>query len=154
MSEELFIVLPEDRQWLEQRIEVLSQQIKDLGPEFHEVLNQSSETWHDNAPFDAVREKQDLLVAECRQLKEILAKSTLKLPVQTAGTVSIGRIFSLEHNQKTKQILIVGDWSPRSGKVINKVLVVSRQAPLAQAVLGKQLGQQTDFGKVIAIEEK
>lgn len=153
MSQQTLVILPEDRQWLEQRIEQLDQQIKALGPEFHEVLNQSSETWHDNAPFDAVREKQDLLVAERGQLKEILAHASLELPDHTPGRVSVGSTLALEKNGKTKTVLVVGDWSPRSGKVIDGILIVSRQTPLAQAVIGRPVGQQTGFGIITTISE-
>lgn len=152
MTEPL-IILPEDRQWLERRIAELEQSIKYLGPEFHEVLNQSSETWHDNAPFDAVREKQDLLVAERMQLKSIFDQSLLKIPARQPNVVAVGSIITLQKATHTNRILIAGDWSPRSGKIVGEVLVVSRKSPIAQAVLGKSVGDQTDFGKITAINK-
>lgn len=145
------IILPEDRWWLEERIDWLDQQIKALGPEFHEVLNQSSETWHDNAPFDAVREKQDLLVAQRSQLKQILVESVVEQPLSASETVQVGTTIALQQGQKIKQVFIAGDWSYRSGKTIDGVLIISRQSPLAQAVLGKKMGQQTNFGTVISM---
>jgi len=54
MSRQL-IILDEDKKWAEARIAALDEEIQALGPEFYDVFNQSSETWHDNAPFDALR---------------------------------------------------------------------------------------------------
>jgi hypothetical protein len=51
-------ILEADKQWLNTRIEELEATIQALGPDFYDVFNQSSETWHDNAPFDALRDKQ------------------------------------------------------------------------------------------------
>ena len=70
-----FIILEEDKAWARQRIAWLEQAILDLGPEFHDVFNQSSETWHDNAPFDALRDRQSVLDAELQQLKRIMRRS-------------------------------------------------------------------------------
>jgi hypothetical protein len=50
MQKEL-IILDEDKAYARARIAELEQQIQALGPEFYEVFNQSSETWHDNAPL-------------------------------------------------------------------------------------------------------
>lgn len=52
------IILDEDKKAARQRIAELEAEILSLGPEFYEVFNQSSETWHDNAPFDALRDRQ------------------------------------------------------------------------------------------------
>lgn len=63
MQKEL-IILDEDKEWMRRRIAELEKQIRDLGTEFYDALNQSSETWHDNAPFDALRDRQSVLAAE------------------------------------------------------------------------------------------
>ena len=62
MTKEL-VLLDEDREYARRRIAELQKEIQELGPEFYEVFNQSSETWHDNAPFDALRDRQSLLDA-------------------------------------------------------------------------------------------
>lgn len=147
-----YILLPEDRRWAEERIAVLEQKIKDLGPEFHEVLNQSSETWHDNAPFDAVVEKQHLLVAEKTHLREILSKASLVVPKPKKDTVGIGSIILLEGKRGEQKIRIAGDWTHQSGKTISETMTVSRRSPLAQAMIGKKAGETTSFGTVRHIQ--
>lgn len=132
-QKELFI-LDEDKQWLHRRITELEQQIQDLGPDFYDVFNQSSETWHDNAPFDALRDKQSVMFAEYSQLKSIRQCAALSLPPSKKGLVNIGSTIILEGKSYT----IAGDWTPRAGKWLNDSLVVSAGAPLGVAVLGKK----------------
>lgn len=69
MAQEL-LILPEDLAYAVQRRHELERQIKALGPEFSDVFTQSSETWHDNAPFEAVRDKQSVLAAELAHIKK------------------------------------------------------------------------------------
>ena len=60
MSHDIYL-LPIDRAYAEARITVLEKEIQDLGPDFNDAFTQSSETWHDNSPFEAVRDKQSML---------------------------------------------------------------------------------------------
>ena len=57
-------LLPEDRVAAEERIAELEGLIQDLGEDFRDAFTQSSETWHDNSPFEAVRDKQSMYAAE------------------------------------------------------------------------------------------
>ena len=148
----MFRLLPRDKLWIEVRIEELQTQIKDLGPEFHEVLNQSSETWHDNAPFDAVRDKQSLLYAEYSHLKYILLNSEpIKKPAEISA-VLIGHKISISKNGKTRSYFVAGDWSHNVSQDFDGAIVVTAQSPLAKAILGKTIGEETVFGTVSAIE--
>ena len=83
MTHEVYL-LPEDREWAEQPILALEEEIQQLGPEFNDVFTQSSETWHDNAPFEAVRDRQSVLAAELYQLRTLIRHSRLTPP--SAGT--------------------------------------------------------------------
>ena len=85
-----FYILEEDKQLARQRIAELEREILELGPEFHTALTQSTETWHDNAPFDALREKQAVLEAELLGLKEVLQKADISVPQPQKGRVSVG----------------------------------------------------------------
>lgn len=71
-------ILEEDYALLNERIKVLEKQMFDLGEDFNEAVNQSSETWHDNAPFDAVRDRQSLLQFELTKLR-IIRKEAVRV---------------------------------------------------------------------------
>lgn len=134
----MFYILEEDKQLARQRIAELEREILELGPEFHTALNQSTETWHDNAPFDALREKQALLEAELQGLKLVLQKASVTVPKPKKGIVSIGSRVRVSLKGKIQQYFLTGHWSYRLGKEIDKAMVITCQSPLGQAILGKK----------------
>lgn len=147
------IILEEDKQWARARIDELEKQIQDLGPEFYDVFNQSSETWHDNAPFDALRDRQTVLDAERQHLRSLLRKSAVGVPKLRKGIIGIGSIVEVR-DKKGKHHLyrIAGHWTHRAGKIIDGSRIVSIDTPLAQALIKKRVGAQTDFGEILSIE--
>ena len=146
-QKELYIV-PEDKLWLENRIAELEKNIQDLGPDFYDVFNQSSETWHDNAPFDALRDKQSVLFAELTKLKDIRRQAALSLPKARKATVAIGSTVQVNG----KRYGIAGNWTPRAGQMDDGKLVISADSPLAQSLLGNMISTTTPFGVLEAIE--
>ena len=149
MKKEYFI-LEDDKVWLNARIDELEKAIQDLGPDFYDVFNQSSETWHDNAPFDALRDKQSVLFAEYSKLKSIRSHIALQFPRAKKDTVNYGSTITI----KGKEFYIAGDWTPHAGTTLNNRTIVSAQSPLAQAILGKKAGDTTPFGTIELITDK
>lgn len=150
MAKEL-IILDDDRQYALTRIAELQSEIQALGPEFYEVFNQSSETWHDNAPFDALRDRQSVLDAELQQLRNVLRSSSLSVPKPRKGVVGIGSRVVL---QTGMTYLIAGDWTPRAGQKWQEAIVINCNTPLAQQIIGKKVGAEVKVGRITArIEE-
>lgn len=137
-----FYILAKDLSWLDARIKELEQAIQDLGPDFYDVFNQSSETWHDNAPFDALRDKQSVLFAEYSNLRTVRQKARLYTPNNDNSVVSIGKYVNIGQ----KRFRISGDWTQDAGKTHNDTTTVSRQSPLAQEIIGKPIGTPTKYG--------
>lgn len=147
------IILEEDKQWARQRIAELEKQIQDLGPEFYDVFNQSSETWHDNAPFDALRDRQSVLDAERQHLRNLLRKSAVGVPKLKKGVVGIGSVVEIQDAKgRPHKYRIAGSWTYRAGKLIDGVRIVSIETPIATALIGKKVGAQTKFGEITSIE--
>lgn len=144
MTKDVFL-LPVDREYALKRIKELERQIQDMGPEFQDVFTQSSETWHDNAPFDALRDRQSVLAAELDELRTLIRHSTLTKPRAKKGTVGVGSIVSLENGKRYE---IAGDWTHRAGVHDDGVTTVSCAAPLAQALLGNKVGDHIAFAKI------
>jgi transcription elongation GreA/GreB family factor len=141
------IILDDDKAWAKRRVAELNAEIQALGPEFYEVFNQSSETWHDNAPFDALRDRQSVLDAERQHLKQILQASAPTVPRQWPNQVGIGfRIEVTSSDGTIRHYFIAGDWTPFSGQVKDGAIVMSRNAPLATNFLGKRRGEQVTIG--------
>ena len=142
------IILDEDKAWARERVAELQAQILALGPEFYEVFNQSSETWHDNAPFDALRDRQSVLDAELQRLRLILRSSLPSVPKQKKGVVGIGSFVDLiDKADKVRKYQIAGDWTPHAGQEIDGMTKVSIQTPLAQQLLGKKSGEKVQVGR-------
>lgn len=142
------IILDEDKTWARERVAELERQIQALGPEFYDVFNQSSETWHDNAPFDALRDRQSVLDAELQRLRSVLRNSLPSVPKQKKGAVGIGS--SIELTQKDgngKKYYIAGDWTPHAGQEMGGIIKISAQSPLAQQLLGKKPGDMIRVGR-------
>lgn len=138
-----FYILEEDKQLARQRIAELEREILELGPEFHTALTQSTETWHDNAPFDALREKQAVLEAELQGLKEVLQKADISVPTAEKGRVSVGSRVKVLLKGKIQHFFLAGHWSYRLGNEIDKALVITCQSPLGQAILGKRISESS-----------
>lgn len=145
-------LLDQDKAWIEDRLEHLNQKLKDLGEEFNEVLNQSSETWHDNAPFDAVVDKQSLLYAEYSHLKYIILNSQ-KIVVKSSNLkVDIGKHVEVQKEGKINKYLIAGDWSHLSGKKDDTgAMVITCQTPIAKELIGNKSGTTTIYGEIVSV---
>lgn len=142
--EQGLVILDEDKTYVRQRIRELEIEIQGLGPEFHEVFNQSSETWHDNAPFDALRDRQSLLDAELQNLRSVLRRSLPIPPPQPRGEAGIGARVELSDGTAYN---IRGDWSPWAGSLRRGAMVISAQSPLAEALRMKRVGDEVLLGK-------
>jgi len=149
MTQKELYIIPEDKQWLEARIAELEKEIQDLGPDFYDVFNQSSETWHDNAPFDALRDRQSVMFAEFTKLKSIRQQAAIKLPAKRRHLVNIGSTVIING----KLYYIAGDWTPFAGQTINEKIIISAQSPLGIEALGKKVFDQTRFGTIEAITQ-
>lgn len=136
-----FYVLDADKQWARARIAELEKAINELGPEFEEALTQSSETWHDNAPFDALRDRQSLMAAERHTLREVLNKAAIACPKPGKGKVGLGSTVHASEAGKKLKLFIAGNWSPNVGQMVDGMLVISCGSPLGKAVIGTSEGQ-------------
>jgi transcription elongation GreA/GreB family factor len=139
------VILDDDKAFARTRITELEKEILSLGPEFYEVFNQSSETWHDNAPFDALRDRQSLLDAELQQLRHTLRRSALSTPKPKKNTVGYGSVVQLENGNS---YFIAGDWTPHAGQMKNGAIVVSSNAPIALQLFGKKVGSEVHVGRI------
>lgn len=141
MSETKFYILPSDRAFMVKRIAELEKEIQNLGPDFHVALNQSTETWHDNAPFDVLRDKQAGFAAELQSLRRMLRAAAPSPPKPKKGIVGIGSVVTfVEPGGREASYCIAGDWTSNAGKKINNATIVSVNTPLAQALINKKSG--------------
>lgn len=143
------LVLDCDKIAAQKRIDEIEAEIIALGPEFREAFTQTSETWHDNAPFEIVRDYQTLLATERYHLKQILNNCSISIPKQKNNIATIGMVVEIENqkNHKTNKYIIVGDWTSKLGEKHEGATVVSLQSPIAQLMLNKKVNDIFEFNK-------
>ncbi len=151
MTRELFI-LPEDLEYAVKRGHELALEIKNLGLEFGDAFTQSSETWHDNAPFEAVRDKQSVLAAELAHIRQVIRTSAVALPKTKRGRAGYGSLVTLSNGKTYK---IAGDWTPHAGRSAGGIITVSAKSPIGAELIGKKLQDTVAVGskteQIIAI---
>lgn len=130
-------ILKEDAELVEVRIKELKQELKQelrsLADEFRQTLGESSETWHDNSPWDNVKAKEAVLLAELENIQKV--KKTY-LITKEGKTNPIGQTHEVEFNGNKVKIFLAGDFSLRTGQKIDGYTVVTKDSPIAQALLG------------------
>jgi len=138
------LILEDDKNLARRRITELDDEIMSLGPEFYNAFNETSETYHDNAPFEFVRDKQTSLSTELQNLKHILKNSLPSIPKQKKGIVGIGSVVTVLDIPTGQQssYFIAGDWTFRAGHQINGSIVMSRNSPLALLMLNKKVNDE------------
>ncbi len=148
MEKQPIYILDEDKKAALERIAELESEIMAMWPEFYDVFNQSSETWHDNAPFDGLRDKQSLLDAELQGLRRIIKNAATSIPVvNSCNMVSVGSRVDVVNvdDDVNSSYFIAGDWTRRAGQEINGSIIVSSKSPIAQALIGRCVGDMVLF---------
>jgi len=113
-----------------------------------EALQQSSETWHDNAPLDVAKLSWELASRKLREVHDILIHSQIVHIVSDEGIVSMGKTVMLLVDGK-EVIYTIGWYQTPIG------WRVSYNAPLIRAILGKEEGEVVHFdlnGKNVEVE--
>jgi transcription elongation GreA/GreB family factor len=146
MNNDIYL-LPEDRDYAQKRIFELEKEIQDLGADFSDAFNQSSETWHDNSPFEAVRDKQSMMAAELDKLRTLIRTASLVPPKKKRGAVSIGSKVTLSNGTCYR---IAGKWTHKAGQPSDGIWWVSCETPIAVAMIGKKRNAEVQFAKIIA----
>lgn len=129
-----------------------------------EAMEQSSETWHDNAPADAINERARMLVPRAEFVIAAINTAVLiEYPTAANATATLGSIVEVRYPRDTEEshILLTGvcralpAFRNREAYAPN-LEVVTFQSPLGDALFGQEAGSHVNFtaggGRSIAIE--
>jgi predicted PilT family ATPase len=125
-------ILKEDSQLIKVRLQEIKKELRVLADEFHRVLNQGSETWHDNAPWDEAKGREAILLAEQEELQRVLNTHSV---AKTSKNSPVGKEHTVKFNGKNVKIFLAGDYSVRAGQKINGHIVVTKDSPIAKELL-------------------
>ena len=87
--------LKEDLEVLEQAIRQTITKLKDVGGELRDAVTQSSETWHDNFPFENAQQQARLLEQRLKDLEKIRRNATVVDGPTNNDTVSMGHTVTV-----------------------------------------------------------
>ncbi len=125
-------ILQEDLDLIRLRLKEIAKQLHLLADEFNIVLNQSSETWHDNAPWDDAKARERVLLAEQEYLQKALRTHSIH---KVSDNSPVGKNHKFKFNGKELKIHLAGDTSLRVGQEMDGYKIVTKLSPVGKAIL-------------------
>lgn len=127
---------------IERRIAVLRSEDAQATRELAEATNNGAETWHDNAAFDAAKDKKNLATLGLAQLIVLQKQAKIIEPSENPKKAEIGTCVTY-FNEDTRQeytVCLAGDaaWLMDENWA-------SVRAPLGVALLGARVGEERSF---------
>lgn len=121
--------------WVKKELEKTDKIIKELGQELGEVFNQSSETDHDNAPADVIKDKAG---AYWQRRSWLLGLQSLKrAPMPTTyDVVQHGHKVDLKSPQGKSLYVQLGNIT----QATSERTTITKEAPVYKDFLGMRLG--------------
>lgn len=143
-------VLPFEVEVAKSAMAKLARKQQQLGEALGEAMSQSSETWHDNAPAEAVSHASLVLSESAKPVQRILGEGVTfeysdEVDVVTLGSVVTARF---DNSQEAIRYLITGATRelPESiGQFSDKVSVVTLSSPIGKAMFNAKVGDTVEF---------
>ncbi|PID31472.1 hypothetical protein CR983_00775 [Candidatus Saccharibacteria bacterium] len=127
---------------------------KELSEDLGDAMNQSSETWHDNAPAEAISSRS-LILAESAKPHQRLLKNGVPFEYSNDNDeVTLGSVVSVQTNidpskDMTKYILTGATLNlPEdilSLQNTNEITAITLSSPIGRAILGAKVGDDISF---------
>lgn len=139
-------ILPFESELLIQKFEKHKLEQSNLGRELGKAMSESSETWHDNAPAEAISSLAHILVNQANAtIKSLRDAKELSYPELNESEVTLGSIVSLHYTQSDKFVnyLLTGivlENNPDNLELSENTELITIQSPLGLGLIGKKLG--------------
>ncbi|TXG77660.1 hypothetical protein E6P97_01255 [Patescibacteria group bacterium] len=102
-------ILPHERILLEARLRQLEGEQQDAADLLREAMDQSSETWHDNAPADAASLESKRVASAAKLILESLKKPDIPYPEHDSTKVAIGSLVMVSLLGADVAVVVAGD---------------------------------------------
>lgn len=144
-------VLPFELHALERQTEELMDEQDELGRRLGEAMNQSSETWHDNHPAQAINEASTILSIRGRRLARVIEDVEGVDYPPDGEEVTIGSIVGVRFSgtSEVQHLLLTGS-STKIDETIGETLPedcmsVTINSPIGKALLGVTEGSTVAY---------
>lgn len=120
----------------------LKKSLKDALGQLGEAAESDSNTWHDNAAFDATNELIRRIQSQLRTVTHRI-QSTIIVEQTSGSTIGLGRVVTLKFpNKEPFRAKMVGQ---RVGSSDDEIQQVSTDSPLGRALLGHATGDTVSY---------
>lgn len=136
-----YLFLQADYDGLLSEIDQLKSQIRAIKAQVGVSTSQSSETWHDNIEHEELMRKHDLYMTHLNEKERIRAHAQIVQIDQASNTIQLGSLVGYDDEDGASHTVRIGSYRQFG----NRPGAISYEAPLAQALLGKKLGQNIEF---------
>lgn len=135
---------------LKQKREAIEVEIRQIGQDMSEANNQSSETWHDNAPLDVAQREFEKLLKRREEIDCIIRNAIVVEVDDNAGLqVNIGSEVTFVDNDGRERLVRIGSHTPQEGSgtisYLAPISVLLMEAYVGDIVDGKILGREVEF---------
>lgn len=142
-------ILPFERERAEQSFSTLVKLQDELGGHLGDAMNQSSETWHDNAPAEAIRDESQVTASLAKSVIRKLQHGRI-FDYETDGTeVSLGSIVDIQYGHGGEIITTMLTGMTHDVEELfpdgDEVEGVTITSPVGQAILGLSPGDSTEI---------
>ena len=137
----MFYFLKQDFNDLCCKIDELRKKLAEISHEMGEACRQSSETYHDNFPFEEGRRQQDMVSGRLRELVYIKNRASIVEPNIFQNCVSIGKIIVIKDlGTNQEETYKIG-----SHMIFNRQHgYISYSAPLINIISGAKAGEKRE----------
>lgn len=127
-----------------------------LSAKLGEAMNQSSETWHDNAPAEAITADSKVLAERAKKTIGVLQNSVVfEYPTSDEEEVTLGSLVTYRYkgDEDESKLYITGSTRTVGADIEGRLLTDDDQeldfatlsSPLVMAMLGKTAGKDVHF---------
>lgn len=134
----MYLFLEKDFEDLCVKINELNKKLAEIGQEIGESCRQSSETYHDNFPFEEGRRQQNMVSERMNELVAIKNQSRIVSPDLSSNVVSIGKVVVIkDKNAEETETYKLGSYM-----IFNRLHgYISYASPLAKIIAGAKSGE-------------
>lgn len=149
LSKGLIPLLDLEKASIVRQLEDMSVTQAELGRLLGDAMQQSSETWHDNAPADAVNQESRALEGRAKSLLTILRNSIdISAPsnAETAITVGSHVVVQFDGDDQDTHFFLSGAVRDLElPEALSECEVVTVSSPIGSTLLGKSAGETASY---------
>lgn len=147
-KERVVLLLPHEVVLMQSQFDDLERQKNVVTQAIGEAMEQSSETWHDNAPGDVVKDEAGTMYWKYQQLK-IIAQNfeTLEYPSLDDPQIAIGSRATIQLDEGEPFVVDIagaGLFGREAYDADTDITIATYQTPLATALIGLEAGTAKD----------